>query len=367
MPDIPPKAISVTIRRLAELVLRVYLLFLAPLTYFQRSLIYQPTRCERLLAGRANSSQRVVDFTVRADDGIELNGWLTLPGISRGADSIEIRQILERSGPVVLYFPGNAGNRSLRVTQFDVLGSLDSPMVLVDYRGYGDNPGKPSELALARDARSIWNHLTTGLGVPPHRIVIYGESLGGGVATRLASDLCREGIQPGGLIIQSTFSSLVATAQFHFPVIPVSLLLVDRFPSDRRIATVTCPILQIHGQQDSVVPFLIGQKLFDAAPEQSSSGIPRKQIVLPHTDHNNVYTWNPDYERLTDGLKVFLEEVGRQPVSAVPPETDRDAPAVQPVVAPGVLAGIDWTIVGSLLLIAIALGLWWVCRETPKR
>jgi fermentation-respiration switch protein FrsA (DUF1100 family) len=279
--ETPPKSLAATTRHLIQLALRVYLLCLTPITFFQRSLIYQPHRCERLWASSARLLIAVTDVTVRSHDGLELHGWLTLAGTSRRSDSIDVKQLLAAGHPVVLFFPGNAGDRSRRAAQFDVFGSLNAHVVLVDYRGYADNPGKPSEANFARDARSVWNHLTQELGVPPQRIVIYGESLGGGVATRLASELCLEGIEPGGLIVQSTFSSLVTVAQSHFPIVPVSLLLVDRYPSDRRIAEVTCPILQIHGQQDTIVPFWIGQNLFDASPEKSSQGIAKQQIVMP--------------------------------------------------------------------------------------
>jgi pimeloyl-ACP methyl ester carboxylesterase len=365
MPEISPKAISMTTRWLIQLFLRVYLLILAPITFFQRSLIYHPTRCERLLASDFQLLQRSVDQVVQSRDGLKLNGWLTLAGVPRGSDPIDAKQVLAEGRPVILFFPGNAGNRSMRAAQFDVMGSLDAHMLLVDYRGYADNPGKPSEADFARDARSVWNHLTTELDVPPHRVVIYGESLGGGVATRLASDLCQAGIEPGGLIVQSTFSSLVAVAQEHFPIVPVSLLLVDRFPSDQRIKNVTCPVLQIHGQQDSIVSFAIGERLFEAAPSRSSGGILKHQIVMPHTDHNDVYAWSVDREKLIDGLRDFLEQVARQPEPESSPVDRSNRSPVQSEGAGDMTFSIDWTIVGSGLLVALAVILWWISRGKP--
>ncbi len=365
MTPISAKTISTTTRWFVQLFLRVYLLLLAPLTFFQRSLIYHPTRCERMAATDFKLLQMSVDQVVTTHDGLKLNGWLTLARVRRTTEPVDVKQALAAGRPLILFFPGNAGNRSYRATQFDVMGSLDAHMLIVDYRGYGDNPGHPSEADMARDARSIWNHLTTDLDVPPHRIVIYGESLGGGVATRLASELCQEGIQPGGLIIQSTFSSLVDVASLHFPFVPVSLVLVDRFPSDLRIPKVTCPILQIHGQRDTIVPFAIGERLYEAAPARSSGGILKQQIVMPYTDHNDVYAWNADYDKLISGLKDFLDVVDQQPA----PEPHTIDPAVPSRTEPDQSVNgnsfVDGTIVVSSLLVLLATILWWVFRTKP--
>ena len=322
MPKQPPKKRPYSVGGLIQLALRIYLLLLAPMAYFQRSLIYHPSRCPRLVANHAGLSRDSVDVLVRSHDGLELNGWLVFAGFASDAvasgavassdvasSDVEVKRRLSDGQLVVLYFPGNAGNRSMRHEQIEVFGSLNAHVMIFDYRGYGDNSGKPSEVNFQRDARAIWNHLTQELGVASHRVVIYGESLGGGVATRLASDLCSEGIEPGGLVVQSTFSSLVAAAQAHFPIVPVSFMLIDRYRSDVRIRSVTCPILQIHGKQDSIVSFANGQQLFDSAPRFSSGGIPKRQVVLPNSDHNDVYSHGRDRETLIQGLTEFLKEV----------------------------------------------------------
>lgn len=296
------KSLGKRVRRWLFVLLLGYVMFLGLLASVQRSLIYQPHHVDRLPANEVRLPFPVEDITVKSWDGLDLHGWRVL-GIQQETSAPDDRA-------VVLYFPGNAGNRLYRLPQLALFGSLGAQAVLVDYRGYGDNKGKPREEDLAKDARSVWNYLTNDLGIAPNRIVIYGESLGGGVATRLASELCQEKIEPGGLIVQSTFNSLVAVAQHHFSYLPVSLLLVDRFPSDQRIKSVTCPILQIHGTIDSIVPLKYGQRLFDAAPTHSSRGVEKHQFLMSGTDHNDVYSeWMSLAQPLPKELKRFLVQV----------------------------------------------------------
>lgn len=294
------------LRRPVGWVLRVYVLVLILTAFFQRSLIYHPSRVASLTAKECGlSSSLVTDLEVRADDGVVLHGWLTnsLERPDQAGEATATRPL------VVLYFPGNAGNRSMRIEPMLLLNSLGVELAIFDYRGYGENGGKPSEASFARDARVIWDYLTREKKIPAKQIVLYGESLGGGTATRLASNLCKEGIEPGGLILQSTFSSLVDVGKMHFPIVPVSWLLIDRFPSRERVKSVTCPILQIHGERDSIVPFEIGRKLFDATPIMSSGGVEKQFVVLPNTDHNDVYSMGPDHKLFVSGMESFFERV----------------------------------------------------------
>ena len=131
----------VVVWRLIQLAIQAYLLCLVPLTFFQRSLIYQPSRCERLHTDNADACLLVVDVLVKSDDGLDLNGWLQIAGSYRGVRDVDVRSLLARGGPVVLYFPGNAGMRSYRALQLGALGTLNAHVLLMDYRGYADNPG----------------------------------------------------------------------------------------------------------------------------------------------------------------------------------------------------------------------------------
>ena len=292
-------------RRCCISFLRIGLLLLTMLAWFQRSLIYQPAKTKPLVAKDTGLSQMVVDVTVKTHDGLTLHGWLVAAGPRKSSLPVDPKTLL--SHPLVIVFPGNAGHRGYRTDLLQTFGELGADAMIFDYRGYGENPGKPSEANFIRDARVIWNYATKELGVPARRIVLYGESLGGGTAVRLAGDLCRDGIEPGGLVVQSSFNSLVDAGRYHFPILPVSLILIDRFESDRHITSVTCPILQLHGSRDQIVPVRLGQKLFEAAPAKSSGGIAKRQVILPNADHNDVY--GVDRLLVVDALQKFLKEV----------------------------------------------------------
>lgn len=288
--------------------LRIALLLLIMLAWFQRSLIYHPTKAKSLVVKEAGLSQTAVDVTIKTHDGLTLQGWIVAAGPRKSSLPVDPKALL--SHPLVIVFPGNAGHRGYRAHLLKVFGELGADAMIFDYRGYGENPGKPSEANFVRDARAIWNYATKELGVPARRIVLYGESLGGGVATRLAGDLCKEGTEPGGLIVQSSFNSLVDAGRYHFPVLPVGLILIDRFESERHIKNARCPILQLHGARDQIVPLGLGQKLFVAAPARSSGGIAKRQVILPNTDHNDVY--GPDLALVVDALSKFLKEAPTQ-------------------------------------------------------
>ncbi|MFV0441978.1 MAG: alpha/beta hydrolase, partial [Planctomycetaceae bacterium] len=144
------------------------------------------------------------------------------------------------------------------------------------------------EAALMADARDVWRYAVDELKYAPEDIVLFGESLGGGVATGLAYDLCQQGTAPAGLILRATFSSLVAAAGYHYPFLPVSWVLVDRFPSLERIPAITCPILVLHGDRDSIIPIEQGDALYAAAPEKSANGIPKQFVRLTGAGHNDI-------------------------------------------------------------------------------
>lgn len=265
-----------------------YLSILAMLAAFQRSLIYVPTRESDISpqqAGFATGTAHPINVTT--GDGLRLNGWHVLPKGRTAENAGGCDAELARR-PLVLFFHGNGGHRGHRDDDYRLLAGLDLNVFAFDYRGYGDNPGDPTEEALAADAHLFWQYATAEKHVRPEQIILFGESIGGGVATRLAAELCRAGTPPAGLILRSTFSSLTDQAAFLYPWLPVRLVLLDRYPSIERIGDVNCPILILHGRLDSIVPYNLGERLFDAAPATSAAGISKRMVELPSANHNDV-------------------------------------------------------------------------------
>ena len=277
------------LKRLVLFLFSVYAGLCVMLMIIQRRLIYFPTRESSLApADLQLPTDRFHQITVRSTDGLILHGWHLLPPGRSALDEKERQWELELGRPVILFFPGNAGNRRFRIAELKQLSQLNADVFLIDYRGYGDNSGVPSEENFAQDARAVWDHLTENESIAPMRILILGESLGGGVAVRLVHELLQEEIEPGGLFLKTTFSSLVDVAQTHYPWIPCSLLMSERYPSDRKIGELTCPISILHGIQDEIVPIELALRLFEAAPEKSSSNILKTFIELPTARHNDV-------------------------------------------------------------------------------
>ncbi len=269
--------------------LLAYLVLVLVVFIRQRSMLYLPTPAVQIAPREAGLPPgQVHPITVRADDQLELRGWHVLPARQTAANRQECDQALATARWLVLYFSGNGGNRRHRFAEFGILASLGAHVFIFDYRGYGDNEGSPSEKWLTADAWSIWNYATVQRGVPPQRILLYGESLGGAVAVRLAARACQAGSPPGGLIVRSTFSSLVDAGAYHYPWLPVRWGLIDRFAAVDHIPQVTCPLLQMHGSRDTIMPITLGRRLFAAAPQRAASGIAKQFVELPGADHNDV-------------------------------------------------------------------------------
>lgn len=291
-------------RRLAGLTLLPYLFVTGMLGFLQRSLIYLPAKGAVPVTEAGYPPQQLREIKRVTEDGITLHGWFVrADGADWSADALPP----DDQCWIMLYFPGNGGHRGYRLKEIRQMTSLGCHVVYFDYRGYAENGGTPSEEDIARDARGTWDFATRQLGAAPDRIVLWGESLGGGVATRLAADLSREGRPPAGLVLRGTFTSLVDAAAYHYPWLPVRWLLLDRYPSLVRIGSVTCPLLMIHGRLDRIVPFEQGQRLFAAAPAVSGNGVPKRFVELPHAGHNDMMYVAAD--EIHSALRDFLQSL----------------------------------------------------------
>lgn len=256
-----------------------YLAVIVIFTVFQRRLIYQPERSEGLARNEADflpHSRKAVALPV--DGGLILNGWLIRSN----------HPIAESERWLAIYFPGNSGHRDVRRRDLLEVADAGFDVLIFDYRGYGDNPGSPSERALTADARAIWEEATRQRGYSAGRILLFGESLGGAVAIALCADVCKAGEVPAGLTVVSSFSSLPDVAASLYPAFPFRFLLFDRYDAASRIADIRCPIAIIHGEADDIVPSELGRRLFDAAPTASADGVPKQWELVLRMGHNDV-------------------------------------------------------------------------------
>jgi hypothetical protein len=222
---------------------------------FQRSLMYFPDSVRTPPAAAGLPQAQEVILTTA--DGKKLIAWHVSP---QGAK------------PVVIYFHGNAGALDLRAGRFKWLIADGTGLLALSYRGYGGSTGKPSEVGLIRDALAAYDFAIARY--PAERIVLWGESLGTGVAVALAV-----GRKIGGMILDAPFTSIVDVGAAAYPFVPVRLLITDRFHSDERIGRVKAPLLVLHGELDRIVPIAFGEKLFSLAND------PKRMVRFPLGGH----------------------------------------------------------------------------------
>ncbi len=267
----------------AKRVLLFYLMVIAVFTWFQRTMMYPAGRAEQLAVAEfpvtTGKFSKAADVEIVSGGNEKIRGWFLQAGKNRG-------------DRLMLFFHGNASHRARRLAWYELFWSINVDVLAMDYRGYADSEGQPSEKALTEDAAATWKYATQELGYRPDQIVITGESLGGGVGVKLASAVCQQGDQPAGLILVSTFSSMLDAARNRFWWLPVRLLLIDRYRSDLEIPHVTCPVLQFHGTADSIVPLPLAQRLHDMTLAKSQSGVPKKFVLFRGTGHNDVLNRN---------------------------------------------------------------------------
>lgn len=242
--------------------------------FTQSKMVFHPDANE--IWNPAQDNYRYENVWLTTGSGKRVHGWfIRAPGAHK----------------TVLFFHGNAGNITYRRDSILVFLRLGLDVLIMDYSGFGRSQGKPTESGLYEEARLAWQYLQKR-GIPASRIVLFGRSLGGAVATELATR-----VKPDALILESTFTSARSQANAIFPVISWFVLLRYKFDSLSIIKRVQCPVLIVHSPDDEIIPFQHGVRLFKRAN-------PPKFLLKLKGDHN--YGFMRSQPQYRNGLKQFI-------------------------------------------------------------
>jgi len=257
---------------LVSLVVLVYFLVTLGLYIFQRNLLYHPV--ENNYYGD-KLSVNIEKVNITTDDNIDLLAWYHNKDIKKYK--------------TILFFHGNAGSLENRIHKINHFKDMNINFILLAWRGFSGNKGKPTEQGLYQDARSAVKWLINQ-GVTEENIIIYGESLGTGVATEIAQNK-----NFAGVILESPFTSMIDLGKKYYPIFPVKLLLKDKYESEKKIKNLKSPLLVMHGKKDKIVPFYMGEKIFDMANN------PKFKYFTEMDDHMMNYD-----ENLINEIDLFI-------------------------------------------------------------
>lgn len=274
-----------TLRVLTGIILAIigaYTVSVIALWSVQRRMLFQPDRRDPSPVAAGVPEMRIVSFTT--EDGILLRAWYA-PA--------------PQGHFTLLYCHGNGGNLGDRGGRARWLLDAGFGLLLLEYRGYGGNPGQPTEAGLARDAQAAMDFLNK-TGTSEKGTVLYGESLGTAVAVRLAAERAKTGSPVAAVVLEAPFSSVTDIAASRYPWVPVRWLLKDPFDARARIADIDAPVMIIHGEDDDVVPVRFGRTLFQSARN------PKEAYWIPGAAHDNLSSFG-----LRQHVEAFLRRVPR--------------------------------------------------------
>jgi uncharacterized protein len=262
---------------------------LAIALYFgQSNLVYMPSQA--LTETPASIGLKFEDIQITTKDNVNLSAWFV-----PAKDNDQIGK------GVILFCHGNGGNIGNRVSYLPIFRSLGLSTFLFDYRGYGKSEGKPTEAGTYADVEAAWQYLTQERKIPPQKIIIYGESLGGAIAAYIAQ-LTSQDLKnnAGGLVLASTFTSISDRAAELYPFLPIRLLSRFSYNSIERLPSIKIPILIIHSADDEIIPFHHSDRNFQAANQP-------KKLVKLRGDHNGGFLDSLEIYR--NGLNEFIQSI----------------------------------------------------------
>lgn len=248
---------------------------------FQSHFIFSPER--RIMATPEQIGLKFEDVSFLTEDGKILSGWFIPAKEPKG---------------VMLFCHGNAGNISHRLDSIMLFNQLGLSTFIFDYRGYGRSQGKITEIGTYDDAEAAWRYLVKIKEVAPNEIIIFGRSLGGAVASKLARNH-----KPKGLILESTFTSIPDIAADIYSLLPVRLLTRFTYPTVENVRDIKCPVLIVHSRDDDIIPFKHGRLIFDAAPE------PKEFMEIKGSHNEGFLITGPRYRA---GLESFIIRISSE-------------------------------------------------------
>jgi len=254
-----------------------YSLLLLAVYMYQPKMLYFPDEGGQTAATPSDVGLTYQQVELRTTDNLKLSAWYLPAEDERG---------------VLLFCHGNAGNISHRLDSLLLFNRLQMSVLIFDYRGYGQSEGQPSEQGTYTDALAAWDYLLTQKGKQPEKIVIFGRSLGAAIAAELATH-----VKPGALILESAFTSVPDLAAEIYPFLPVRLLSRFSYDTRTRLTSLACPLLIIHSNDDEIIPYSHGERLYAAAHEP-------KHLLNISGGHNDGFLVSGN--RYTDGLQRFL-------------------------------------------------------------
>ena len=255
--------------------LTIYLSVLVFLFFFQRSLLYHPNINNYF---NDNLKVDIKKVQIRTSDNISLLGWFHEKDLNKFK--------------TIVYFHGNAGKLENRIHKLNHFKDMNVNFLIISWRGFSGNSGKPSEQGLYKDGKSAIDWLKK-IGLAEKDIILYGESLGTGIATQIAQNK-----KFAGLILETPFTSMVDAAKNVYPYIPVGLLLKDKYENEKKIKNINIPVLVLHGEADKIVPFKMGKKIYEIANQ------PKYSYYTKYDNHMMEYD-----QKLVSALNSFIKSL----------------------------------------------------------